>query len=133
MCCSMLRCVAVCGSAVQRCRQANPLLTLSGWCVAVCCSVLSCVAARCGVLQCHRQAAPHSRWMMCCSVLQRVVVCCGVLQHYAACCCVSQCVAFTTLHALCLMAPNKQCVNKRCVSHQMIKCYSSGFAATPVT
>ena len=55
VCCSALRCVAVCCSVLQ-CVRSHKVR-----CVAVCCSVLQCVAVCCGVSQCVA---------MCCSVLQ---------------------------------------------------------------
>ena len=55
VCYSVLQCVAVCSSALQRgvsseaaCANAFGVLQ----CVAVCCSVLQCVAVCCSILQC---------------------------------------------------------------------------------
>ena len=88
MCCSELRCVAVCCSVLQ----VTSSCSSSGYgpydfpvfkrCVAVSCSELQCVAARC-------------------SMLQYVAVCCSVLQCVAACCSVLQCQHRLRLMATC--------------------------------
>jgi len=99
--CSVLQCVAVCCSVLQRvtdggvrlCHMcARTLLHCSVLqCVAVCCSVLQFVAVCCSVLQrvtdggvrvCHMCA----RTLLHCSVLQCVAVCYSVLQCVAVCC-----------------------------------------------
>ena len=55
VCCSVLRCGAVCRDVL--------------WCCVVWCSELQCGTVRCSVLQCVA---------VCCSVLQCVAVCCSV-------------------------------------------------------
>ena len=90
--CSVLQCVGVCCSVLQRtCQHAIDDAGIFGWlralqcaiveCVAVCCSVLQCVTVCCRVLQCVAVR---------CSVLQRVavyvVVRCSVLQFVAVRC-----------------------------------------------
>jgi len=93
--CSVLRCVAVCGSLdISSYVPCSIVLQ----CDAVCCSVLQCVAMCCIVLQCV---------VVCCSVLlcvavyttvrpniillryivlYCVAVCCSLVQCFAACC-----------------------------------------------
>jgi len=77
VCCSMVRCFAVCGSVL--------LYT------AVCCSMLRCVAVCCSMLQCVA---------VCCSVLQYVAVCCNVLQCVAVCCSLFKITATISLHVI---------------------------------
>ena len=77
VCCSVLRCVAVCCSSAQ----AELLLSAR---TTVCCGVLRCVAVCCGML---RFVAG------CCSVLRCVAVSCGVLWWVAVCCKDLRCVA----------------------------------------
>jgi len=113
VCCSVLQCIAVCMSVLQRVilLQAQETYKQGNyWHVAVCCSVLQCVAVCCSVL---RHVA------LCCNALQCVAVCylscgrrgvntskpfatpnifarslcCSVLQCVAVCCSVLQCVA----------------------------------------
>ena len=55
VCCSVLQCVAMTRSLLQRVTVQESGWTSEfklPWCVAVCCSVLQCVAVRCSVLQC---------------------------------------------------------------------------------
>ena len=93
VCCSVLQCVAACGTAWQCCavccRLLRSLKTIVQWhwrragrCidryVAVCCSVLRCCSVCCSMLRCL-DAIVQWHWM-CCSVLQCVAVCCSVLQ-----------------------------------------------------
>jgi len=110
VCCSVLRCVAVCCNTqshfsmqptfwreVSQSQVAhfNELCRTYKWdmCVAVCCSVLQCVAVCRSVLQ-YTESCRTYQWTMshirmryvCCSVLQCVAVCCSVLQCVAGCC-----------------------------------------------
>jgi len=120
MCCSVFQCVAVCCSVLQSyccgtLMSGYSLCCSELQCVAVCCHALQCVAVLlawyshvwvqyvlqcvvcvaepCSVLQSYWQGSLMSRYIMCCSMLQRVTACCSVLQHVAACCSVLQRVA----------------------------------------
>ena len=66
VCCSVLQCV---GSVLQ--------------CVAVCCNVLPMVCDA-GMMLVGELEKKCLRFVVCCSVLQRVAVCCSVLQCVAA-------------------------------------------------
>jgi len=116
VCCSVLRCVAVCAWAhvtvlFSCCKSVFPcfvglrnpvgMLELEGlWfcvtallvvCCSVCCSVLQCVAVCCSVLQYVAVCRSLLQCVaVCCSVLQCVSVWCGVLQCVAVCCMVLQ-------------------------------------------
>jgi len=78
VCCSVLQCVAVCGSVMQ--------------CFTVCCNVLQSVAVCGSVLQCVT---------VCCSVLQRVAVCCSLLQYVVSCVCVTVCCSVLQCIVIC--------------------------------
>ena len=105
--CSVLRCVSVCSSRVQRGALRCSVLQR----VAACYRLLQCVAACCsvsslflcaGLLWCMCACLCHERdivsvhqlaycsVLQCaavyCTVLQSVTVCCSVLQYVAVCC-----------------------------------------------
>ena len=85
--CSVLQCVAVCGSVLQ--------------CVAVCCNMLQCVAAC--VTEC---AVEDAHFILCCCVLKSVLQCgavwCSVLQCVAVCGSVLQCVSSVCCSVCCI-------------------------------
>ena len=103
--CSVLQCVAVCGSVLQRVavccsvhvserdreKERNDLVL---HCVALCCSVLQCACVRkrereskrrsyVGELR-HKRGERSKCVAVCCSVLQCVAACCSVLQSVTA-------------------------------------------------
>jgi len=123
VCCSVLQCVAVRCSVLQRERRFISAFTLPVRCVSeaatwnsdgmpeVCCSVLQCVAVCCGGLQCvavgYSVLQHERRFISAFTIPVRCVseavtwhpdgmpeVCCSVLQCVAVCCSVSQCVAW---------------------------------------
>ena len=110
MCCSVLQCVAACGSVLQRLS-----VNQRSWLIfqdhrpksKACCSVLQRAAMCCSALQrvaacCSGSTIWADVWgssfkiqnprydASCCSVLQRDAACCSVLQRVAACCSVLQ-------------------------------------------
>jgi len=124
MCCSVMQCIAVCGSVLQfvalvattpKTRTRAPRLSrrislIPGvsvaeccpvvccsvlQCVAVCCSVLQCVAVCCRVVQCVAVCCCVLLCAVCCSALQYVAVYYSVSRCVAACCSVLQCRAAT--------------------------------------
>ena len=89
-CCSVLQCVAVAFSILQRvimsCKEPCMYdVALAG--VAVCCSMLQCVAVCCSMLQyvavSWQAPCMYVMWLL--PVLQYVAACCRVLQHVAVC------------------------------------------------
>ena len=97
VCCSELRCVAVCCSVCCSVLQCAAVLCTcdTSLCTSHSQRGVPCVAVYCRVLQCVA---------MCCSVLRCVAVCCIVLQRVAACCSVSQCVAMCRSVLQCVAA-----------------------------
>ena len=100
VCCSVLRCVALC-SVLQFFAMCCSVFRVLQ-CVAVCCSVLQCVAVCCSVYQCVAVLSISVNAYISCSMVQCVAVCCSVievcqrihqLQCVAACCSVLRCVA----------------------------------------
>jgi len=88
-CCSVLQCVAVSCSVLQRVsqrhsRETHPVCCSVLQCVVVCYRVLPCVIVCCSLLHCVA---------LCCSVLQCAVLCCNAMQRLSMCCNVLKCVA----------------------------------------
>ena len=99
MCCSVLQCVAVCGSRCSTwCVGVLCSVVVVCWavlkCVEVWCSVLQCVAVWCCLLQFVAAAGPlgaalysHAPGVWVCRSVQiYVAVCCSMLQYVAVCC-----------------------------------------------
>jgi len=130
VCCSVLRCVAVCCNTqshfsmqptfwreVSQSQVAhfNELCRTYKWdmCVAVCCSVLQCVAVCRSVLQ-YTESCRTYQWTM--SHIRMRYVCCSVLQCVAVCRSVSQCVTVccSVLQGVAVCCSMLQCVAVRC-------------------
>jgi len=92
LCCSVLKCVAVCCRSTSIIRlksktwahQHAKACSLSQW---VCCNILQCVAVGWSGLKWVAVVA------VCCSVMYCVAVCCSSLHCVALCCIVLHCVA----------------------------------------
>jgi len=139
VCCSVLQCVVVWNSVLQRVAACCSvwssvkdvtrihrivMLVCLLQCVAVSCRM--CVAVWCNVLQCVAAFLVTSKisrafiglmcWYVCCSVLPCVVVWCSVLQRVAACCSVFSSVKIVTrIHRIvmlvCLLQRVAVCCN----------------------
>jgi len=120
VCCSVLRCDAVCVWYEAKDEEAAPCdEALAGSLVYVsvlrgfagCCDVLPCVAVCCAVMQCVCGARPRirnwhcakRRWLGVWYVMQHVTACYSVLQRVAVCCSLLRCSA--VCRRVCVVGP----------------------------
>ena len=111
VCCSVLQCVAVCGSVLQsehldllQCSRANRVKWQGT------CKTLQHTATHCNTLQQHIRSTSIQSDKPC-----EVAQCCSVLQCIAVCCSVLQCVAVRALRSTSTQ-PSEPCEAAQCCS-----------------